>query len=371
MTSNAYFSTPISTWTAPHLGLQRSRKRKRQEVKGKSKDDDPSIPAQEVDVPSSSARRASSSQPRPIYTPNDIAQFRVAGHEVNQAVPRPPFPHRQPRGSETINRELQDEDLQFEHSSQADEEDPKLRRQRTLRQQHMGALVTQLHRCVMQKDYARARRAFGLLLRHEVGGHSFDVRTGATWGIGAEILMHLNGERSQLRPLPTILATEHSTANEPFRQSWDWRPSGPTRHTFDLTKRYFESLSVQYAYNTSRPRMFSAVDFKLAMFEFWIYTLQEELKTADIDGSRSPSGENSDTFVQDPMPDFFLPTDKATIDLLESIITEANDIQGQLENLMQAPIYSNRPDYLNLYEGVKRWIGDLRSKTSSRPLPSA
>ncbi|KAL9621307.1 MAG: hypothetical protein Q9160_004198 [Pyrenula sp. 1 TL-2023] len=357
---------PIRTWssfTAPHRELGKSRKRKRHDGSISKDGDD--------DVPSISAQRASSSQPRPIHTLDDIAQFRVAGHEVSEAIPQHPFPHRQSRSSETFENDSQDANLQSEDSAQADEQDdPKPSRERTLRQQHMSVLVTLLHRCVMQKDYVRARRAFGLLLRHEVGGQPFDVRTGATWGIGAEILMHSNSE-SQLRPLPTILTRNDSMATEPLSESLNLRPSAPTRHTFELTKRYFESLSVQYGYNSSHPRMFSAVDFELAMFEFWIYTLQEELKKADVDGSRSPSSGNSDILGQDPMPDLFPPTNKATTDALESIITEANDIQGQLENLMQAPIYSNRPDYLNIYEGVKQWIGDLRSRISPRLSPGA
>lgn len=378
MSSSLYFSIPTTTWKPFTFSPRRksaSRKRKRdKEAEDHDENDTTSSSTQEILVTSSSAQR-SYSKPRVIHSPDDIAQFKAAGHSITEPVPERPFPHRDARIEQKQHQSASSDEQGPQHGEEgegeADEEEHGIPRGRTLRQQHMGVLTTILYRCVLQKDFARARRAFGLLLREEIGGQAVDIRTGGRWGLGAEILMHADEEKTSMPPIPTILTSNHSEVGGQDGILWNSRHAKLGRSNFELTKRYLESLSVQYAYNSSYPRAFSAIDFKLAMFELWIYMLQEEYHKASDEHNDPPTRELDDTFTDDLMFDRSSFSNTPSSKAPEILINEAREIRHQLETLMQAPIYSNRSDYLNLFKGVTHWVADLEMRRSQRCSPGA
>ncbi|TGZ85044.1 hypothetical protein EX30DRAFT_392431 [Ascodesmis nigricans] len=61
-----------------------------------------------------------------------------------------------------------------------------------LRKKHFAVLTTVLYKCLLEHDWARAKRAFGLLIR----GQDIDIR--CIWGVGLDILLRVgekeNGE---------------------------------------------------------------------------------------------------------------------------------------------------------------------------------
>lgn len=362
MASN-FFSIPTTVWKSfagPQRHAQTTRKRKRDdESKDHSENDDLSSSARDDHISASPARQPSPPKPRLIRTPDDIAQFRIAGHAITEPLPENPFPHRSARKDDEGHRTHQT-------LRQVSEGNEGITRARTLRQQHLSVLTTILQRCIIQKDFVRARRAFGLLLREEFGGQAFDVRTGASWGLGAEILIHADEEKTSLPPIPTIFANDHSTSDQRGDALWNSPRFGLTRDSFKLIKRYLESLSVQYAYSSSHPRAFSAVDFKLAMFELWIHMLHGECRRIANERSYSPTHDLSETHIEDHPSDLLLSANTTLSDSLNAVLNEARDIRHQLETLMQAATYSNRPDYLNLHKGVLQWIVDLELRISER-----
>jgi hypothetical protein len=98
-------------------------------------------------------------------TPAEIAQYRLAGLELNEDLPGfgpngvKDFPHRAlPERDADINVSVKEKDP----TSKGAERGPHLRIQ------HLSVLTTILHRCLLEGDIPRATRAWSLLLRMEV-----------------------------------------------------------------------------------------------------------------------------------------------------------------------------------------------------------
>lgn len=79
--------------------------------------------------------------------------------------------------------EAEDEDVSDEEPTQ-DFAQSRIAEQRSLRQTHLNVLVTLLHRCILDADWERAERAYGLLLRSK----GVDIRL--CHDLGLQILSH-------------------------------------------------------------------------------------------------------------------------------------------------------------------------------------
>ena len=137
------------------------------------------------------------------------------------------------------------------------------------RQQHLLALTTLLHRCILQGDYVRAGRAWGILLRTEVSS-SMDVRTYDRWGIGAELLCQRPSQRRRSIPMQQMDSFDERNDNnaEPF----NWF----SREGFEEAREYYERLIIQHPYRKQHPNAVGALDFYPAMFGMWIYSEQQQ-----------------------------------------------------------------------------------------------
>ncbi|KAI9054920.1 hypothetical protein LZ554_002063 [Drepanopeziza brunnea f. sp. 'monogermtubi'] len=177
------------------------RKRKRSHSSPQSSDDDEDFSTDEQ------SGVAASTNPFSL-TPAEIAQYRLAGLELNEKLPDvKAFPHRglprtagshdtSAKGKASRRRSRLDdgddeEDTWLELKEEEEDKDAVERPSRGpwLRNQHLSVLTTILHRCLQEGDIKRASRAWAMLLRVQISGKEIDVRSNGYWEIGAALLM--------------------------------------------------------------------------------------------------------------------------------------------------------------------------------------
>ena len=230
-----------------------------------------------------------------------------------------------------------------------------------LRQHHLSAITVVLHRCLLDGDYIRAGRAWAILLRAEQNGHSMDVRTHGRWGIGAEILMQRESQMTQKTLDHNVIETSSSTCK-----------LGAKADSMENTKEYFERIILQYPYRKAFPDAIGPLDFSIAMFSLWIYTVRERSSTAlmaihSSDGNTTKiNAEVNDQDVQtssasDMEPDRRRKHEQVKRDTLQS----AHEIAKRLDGLLESPPYSDNAKFWKLCGEVYLWIADLLEATSS------
>ncbi|KAH7382507.1 hypothetical protein DE146DRAFT_623629 [Phaeosphaeria sp. MPI-PUGE-AT-0046c] len=189
----------------------------------------------------------------------------------------------------------------------------------SLRKTHVNVLSTVMHRCLLEGDYQRAGRAWGMLLRTRVaGGHYVDPRNHGRWGIGAEIL---------LRREPQTVSSQFGTSGidqEAFNQSM-FSPAG-----FELAREYYERLIVQHPYRKLTPHTVDERTFYPAMFSLWIYE----------------SGVPRDLRAQEE-----------AIEVEE--LASATEIAERLDQLVASPPFDKQANLLHLRGHLGLWRGAL------------
>ena len=178
-----------------------------------------------------------------------------------------------------------------------------------------------LHKCLRNRDWPRARRALGLLMRTEISGQALDVRAGEYWGIGAEILF-----RHQPDP------------------GKSWRRSG-----FLSAKEYYEKLIVRYPYHRASPESVNSIDFYLAMFSLWIYVVQAEREAATNAGASSLQAQEAQ----------------------RNELYEAGQIKARLTKCMGTSPYADVKAFQQLQRDVHIWYTALeREYQAYSPVPN-
>ncbi|CAK7231475.1 hypothetical protein SBRCBS47491_007942 [Sporothrix bragantina] len=119
---------------------------------------------------------------------------------------------------------------------------------------------------------ARAKRAFGLLLRTEVKGKPVDLRRNYLWAMGAELLMREGeGEGEGSRESGNNVG-KAAQANFPRR----WGSAA----NIARVRAFYEDLIQQHPYNRLWPRSVSALTFWPAMAGTEFYNIHAEAKLA-------------------------------------------------------------------------------------------
>lgn len=281
----------------------------------------------------------------PVLTPDEAHQYRVAGLSLDQELPGGEFPHaaikdKKRKRSKRLARKLQEQwPPIFLPGSQTTET--------TLHIQHLGVLTTILHRSLLEGDFVRAGRVWGMLLHERFGKDPVDIRHGGRWGVGAEILFRQNTAGTN-----TSNSTSHIF----------------TRPGFEAAKAYYERLIIQYPSRVARSSASSSLQFYPAMFSLWVYVVDHESKIA-----REVLEEEDDDIVSERSADFdaTMSDDDNNAHRSGSVMTRvagirrkelagAEEIAARMDEIMVGPPYSDSPALLRLRGMVALWIGDLQ-----------
>ena len=240
------------------------------------------------------------------------------------------------------------------------------------RQQHLAAVSAILHRCLLQGDYLRASRAWALLLRSEMNGHSMDVRNQGRWGIGAEILLQ-NGflqRRDHLRGDRGYGLEDHdetSTTNTKVKYSERLRPA----------QDYYDRLIVQYPHRKRSKNAIGPLEFYPVLFGLRVFSeqrnhgnllqsLQEKHSDDENDMKDVISSESGSTSPKNSDSEF-----RQLSNLLESSVTRGKEMASQLDELLSSPPYSDDIRLRNLRSMIGLWIENLLASPYFEKAPMA
>ncbi|KAL8970865.1 MAG: hypothetical protein Q9183_001322 [Haloplaca sp. 2 TL-2023] len=274
-----------------------------------------------------------------------------AGPSSDEEDYRYPFPHAAPRTHATARLHLSDneppilttsESLPYVVSSNGEELPlAKSSVNSGLRQQHYDVLISILHRCLLEGDYARASRAWGMLLRTETHGHPLDIRYQERWGIGAELLLRPNSRSDDVTTLQSLAKA----------------------------KDYYERLILQYPYRKTTPDSTNSLTFYPVMFGIWIYTIQLRYKVA-MKSARLVPGNPADTILNDDAgsdggdapssPTGATGTQIDNIRLAcERAVQQAKEVVERLGELLISPPFSDHAALWRIQGMLFVWISHL------------
>ncbi|KAL4743829.1 hypothetical protein BDV11DRAFT_177522 [Aspergillus similis] len=301
-----------------------------------------------------------------LLSPEEAHQYRVAGLPFNEELPDTKyFPHapvrernRKVNKRSSISKELSALSPPIYVPQSA-------AHQGNLRLHHLAVLTSVLHRCLLEGDYIRAGRAWGLIIREHFSGNSIDVRTDDRWGIGAEILLRKDHQVSDE-------LTDGGKADSD--RNGDVPRLLFTRKGFEDAKQYYETLIIQHPYQKTAPNAISALHFYPAMFGLWIYVTQEEsayarraLEERDPASLREPwDGEEAGS-ENDGQDDWWKRYQNLAAGIRAKELAEAERIAARMDGILTSPPYSDSHELLELRGMVSQWIADLLVSS----LPSA
>lgn len=296
----------------------------------------------------------------------ETAQLRVAGllPEDEFHLPPPPFPHAPPRASRDafnytkLQKELAGLDPPLYAVKAASKSDPVDRKSErpALRQTHLDVLSTMMHHCLLEGDYHRAGRAWGMILRTQIAGLPVDPRNHGRWGIGAEILLRRNARNQSIRRQ----SSRNDTESADGEQISSDESTLYTEEGFELAREYYERLIVQHP---NRKQLQHSIDdrtFYPAMFSLWIYETCEksrrEQQRLEKDVYESTTG--SISFDEDTT----MASDDARARASatkEAELRQAKEIAQRIGQLVVSPPFDKHADLLQLRGMVGLWMSDL------------
>lgn len=247
-----------------------------------------------------------------------------------------------------------------------------------LRQRHLAAMTTTLQRCLLEGDYIRAGRVWGLLLRTEHDGHIMDLRTNNRWGVGAEILLRRDMELARKRK-DGGMSDFNELAKSDRARSWWFSVDG-----FEKAKNYYERLVLQYPYRKIAPNAIGPLDFYCAMFGLWIYSINEQHSTELGSLRNRTDGSLHNNSIVEEEIESEIKLDVASISVVGTelrysqerdrirkiTLKRALEISSRLAELLISPPYTNSDAFKSLRGMVDQWIKDLSVDDTSPVVPS-
>lgn len=376
MPAASYFSFPLTQGPSSTLRAslyKPSRKRKRDEAEAAA---DAGTTSGGSDVEQALSETASyptssgpqSSAPSEAAFSKDVAkQYRTAGQAFDQELPGGHFPHTSYLEKadplvESDARARIHKDLAALKPPLYISRDAGLSSKLGLRQRHVAVVTSVMHRSLLEGDYIRAGRAWGMLLRTEMNGRHMDLRAHGRWGIGAEIPFRRDAQlqrRSAQDDGDDDVGVPPSRENPADLFSKEW---------FDKARDYYERLILQYPYRKQHPNAVNALDFYPAMFGLWIDSVQDRRKIAlsrvyesirNSDRERTNEDLYTNTPPSSPSSERSEGGHAQTEEVRKSTLQQAEEIAIRLEELLLSPPYSDDPTLWNLRGMVALWVGDL------------
>lgn len=228
-----------------------------------------------------------------------------------------------------------------------------------LRQQHLSAVTAILHRYLLEGDFMRAGRAWAMLLRAEHNGHSMDLRMHDRWGVGAEIIIQRESQMAQKTRDHSVVEISSSISDLRVKAE-----------SMKRAKEYYERVVLQYPYLKAFPNATGPLNFSIAMFSLWLYTVKERSAiapmaagTSDKDIIEETDAEASDEIqrssVSEVEHDHYQKREQVKRDTLQ----DAREIATRLDGLLVSPPYSDNARFWKLCGETYLWIADLSVAT--------
>lgn len=373
MPAASFFSFPLTQGPSSTLRAslyKPSRKRKRDEADAGTTSDGSEVEQSlSGTAPYPTSSGPPSSAPLEAAFSKDVAQeYRTAGQAFDQELPSGHFPHtpfhgKADRLAESDTRARIHADLAALKPPLYVPRDVGLPSNLGLRQRHVAVLTSVMHRSLLEGDYVRAGRAWGMLLRAEMNGRHMDLRTHGRWGIGAEILLRRDAQLAQRR-----MTQEDDDHDDGDPYSREETADFFSEDGLDKARDYYERLILQYPYRKQNPNAVNALDFYPAMFGLWIYFVQDRHKTAlsrihhsigNGDRERTNEDLHTNTPPSSPASERSERGHARTEDVRRSTLQQAEEIAIRLEELLLSPPYSDDPTLWSLRGMVALWVGDL------------
>ena len=293
-------------------------------------------------------------------SPGTIVQYKVAGQPYGEKLPGHNFPHEGPRTTVGDSSDVSNDDLDAfgafppaAHRRSCSLRDAGTTGSHTgLRRQHLAVLTAVLYRCILEGDYVRAGRAWGMLLRVDLDGHSVDLRTDGIWGLGAEILMFRD---SQLASGQTRLLNDYRKHSIDESDSAELTAGHKmaslfSRDGFLKAKDYYERLILQYPFRKAASNPVSSLDFCPVMFGLWICSVQEQGRaTYKIIREENGVGHHQER------------DEKIHASIRKQSLEQISEINARLVELLASPPYSDDAKLWRLRGMVAVWEEDLLS----------
>ncbi|CAI7644375.1 unnamed protein product [Penicillium bialowiezense] len=348
----AYAFSLVPSWIQPPGSRVSQFDRKRKNVESDSPDDETTDVASAVD--------SELAGPSLVLTPNEAHQYRIAGHPFHQELPEGKFPHGPPR-DEAKRETTASRQLEALADLSPPIYPPQTGEQTNTLLQHLGVLTAILHRCMLEGDYVRAGRAWGLILRENTRGSPMDVRNEARWGIGAEILLR----RGQKKPSTSLAGS--SLQGGASRTTPGFSSAG-----FAQAKEYYERLILNHPFTKSSPHSISSLHFYPAMFGLWVYVTQER-SNLDREDIATRLEEDSDEFSDDgseydPERQREQRSRRAISAIRAEELQQARQISIRMDQILGSPPYSDSAELLELRGMISLWIGDLVVSSIALPM---
>ena len=244
----------------------------------------------------------------------------------------------------------------------------------TLKRRHVAVLTAILHRGLLQRDWVRAGRAFGMLLRTEMGGAGVELRRHGLWGIGAEILLRAPGQEEALRRRATRSASacgedEDADVADADEADADEAPAFFTAKGMERARRYYERLVLQYPYRSWAPGWLSSLHFYRAMFGLWIAYVGDQQKRVQLP-RRSEKPALSPDAMRDTSPSDVEDQDSGTTRKFGlTLYGQAGEIAKRMDEVLLSYPYCDDADLWELRGHVAHWMADMAPSSPNSPAP--
>lgn len=324
---------------------------------------------------SSSAQSSDSDDAKPYVSasaPSIVKRtdpYHVAGLSREHPLPRYPFPHAPIKPGDAPQKSPYEELAALNpplYVPRPENEDHAT----SLKRKHLGNITAILHRCMLNEDWERASRAWGLLARTEINGLGIDVRHHGRWGIGAEIL--IRREQAKVSEVSTTPTRRNSDNDTSLVHNDENNASTKTKFAdegFKLAREYYERLVLQYPYTPHTQHTVNAKVFYPALFNIWVYEVQARYKHLRTESSKARR--SSSYSIASDNDSELNGSQQALLsrDLLAREIADTTAITDRLDQLLLSPPYDISEPLLKTRGMIGLWLSDMYkslAKSNSR-----